>query len=181
MIRYAVILGLLSATLAFAQDSATSQATQEPAKRPISPSARLAAAKTAYVKNGGGSDVPFNLIENALEGWPHFILVDSPEHADVIIQIDAPYSESSTSLSSSTNDNQKPVTKKTEPDVDIIKMTVFDAKTHLPLWASSERPKSGFREKTRDDNLIAASEKLLARFRDRLEPPTADAAPAEKK
>lgn len=177
MIRFALVLALLSSTFSFAQQPSS----QEPAKRPISPSARLAAAKTAYVKNGGGSDVPFNLIENALEGWPHFVLVDSPEQADVIIEIAAPYSESGTSVSSSTGDNQKPTTKKTEPDVDVIKLTVFDAKTHLPLWGSSERPKSGFREKTRDDNLIAASEKLLARFRDRMEPPPADAAPAEKK
>ena len=181
MFRLVLVLLLFSATAAFTQEAATSQSPQDSSKRPISPSARLAAAKTAFVKNGGGSEIPFNLIENALEGWPHFVLVDSPQQADVIIEIAAPYSESGASLSSSTDDKQKSPTKKTEPDVDIVKLTVIDAKTHLPLWASSERPKGSFREKTRDENLIAAAEKLLQRFRDRLEPPPAGAAPAEKK
>ena len=45
----------------------------------LSPSARLAAAKTVFMKNNGGSEVPFNVISGGMEGWARFILVDSPE------------------------------------------------------------------------------------------------------
>jgi hypothetical protein len=50
---------------------------------------------------------------------------------------------------------------------------VYDAHTHLMLWTGIQRPKGAFKDKNRMDNLVEASEKLLAQFRDRLEPPTA--------
>ncbi len=174
-------LALLSSVSVFAQQPAAPASPQQETKRPISPAARLAAAKTAYMKNGGGSDVPFNLIENAVEGWPRFILVDSPEQADVIIQVDAPFSLNSTSVSTSDGQNQTKADKKAqEQDVEIIKLTIIDARTHLPLWGATERPKGGFRAKTRDENLIAASQKLLERLHERLDPQPTDAAPEKK-
>ena len=56
----------------------------------VSPSARLAAAKTVFVKNNGGSEIPFNVISGGLEGWGRLLLVDSPGQADIIIEVTSP-------------------------------------------------------------------------------------------
>jgi len=178
MIRIAVVLVLLSAVFSFAQEQQTpASKPQTPDRALISPLARLKAAKTVYVKNLGASDVPYNVIENGLEAWPRLVVVDSPDQADVILQVEAP-----DSAPPSPSDDQAQVGKvKHQVQIDTIKLTVLDARSHLPLWSSVEHPKDSFREKTRDDNLVQASEKLFARLHDRLEPPPADAASKEKK
>lgn len=180
MIRLALLLTLLSCTLAMAlpqEQQPSARPPETPNRALISPAARLKAAKTAYLKNGGGSEIPFNVIENGLEGWPHFVLVDSPEQADVIIQVDAPYVNGGVTVSSSDSQSAKNVKNY---DVDDITLRVIDAKTHLPLWSSVEHPKGGFKERTRDDNLVQASERLFDRLRARLEPPPADTATEKK-
>ena len=171
MNRTATVIVLLFAAFSFAQD-------QKPAATPISPSARLAAAKTAYLRNGGGSEIPYNVIESGVEGWGRFTLVDSPQQADVIIEVQAPEEETGTSVSSSDGHS---ASASHDTSVAIIKLTVYDAKTHLPLWTVVERPKGGFKEKTRNDNLVKAAEKLVSEFRDRLEPPPAEPPAAKAK
>jgi len=173
MVRATILLILLLASaVSFAQD-------QKASATPVSPSARLAAAKTAFVRNGGGSEIPYNVIESGIEGWGRFTLVDSPVQADVIIEVQAPEEQNGTSVSSST-DSGGHVTSNSSRDISvaIIKLTVYDSRTHLLLWSGYERPKGGFKEKTRDDNLVKAAETLVSRFRDHLEPPPADAKPA---
>jgi hypothetical protein len=167
--RYAAIILFLLCTSALLGQV---QPDQKPT--PISPSARLAAAKRAYVKNAGGSDIPFNVIESGIEGWGRFTLVDSPRDADVIIEVESPEEDSGATVSSSTDTRgHSSTTSSRDITVSIIKLTVYDAHTHLPLWTANERPKGGFKEKTRDDNLVKSAERLLSRFRDRLEPPPA--------
>jgi hypothetical protein len=165
-----VIVLMLFASLCFAQE-------QKPVNPPVSPAARLMAAKTAYVKSIGESETPYNVIESGLEGWPRFMLVDSPQKADVIIEIAAKEEESGTSVSSS-SDSGKKTHINHDLNVTEIKLTVYDSRTHLPLWTASERPKGGFKDKTREDNLLKASQTLLQKFRDRMEPLPAE--PASK-
>ena len=156
---------LCIAGFAFAQEQ------KAPALPPISPSARLAAAKTAFMKNGGGSDVPFDVIQGGVEGWGRFTLVDSPKNADVVIELQAPEDDNGVSVSSSTGAGGKS-SSKTSRDVSVsmIKLLVYDAHTHAMLWTATEHPKGAFKDKARMDNLVEASEKLLSQFRDRLEP-----------
>jgi hypothetical protein len=52
-----------------------------------------------------------------------------------------------------------------------IKMVVADARTHLTLWAASDQPKGGFRQRARDEHLVEAAQRLLTKFRERIEPP----------
>ncbi len=168
MKRFAILLLLLS-TVTFAQE-------QKPATPPVSPTARLAAAKTAYLKSVGEADTPFTVIQSGLEGWPRFILVESADKADVVIQVETKEDENGVSVSSDANG------KKTRINHDInvteIKLIVYDAKTHLSLYTAVERPKGGFKDKTRADNLVKASQDLLQKFRDRMEPlPKSDEAP----
>jgi len=177
---WAIVTLLLMSAMAHAQ--AQNQAEDAKDTKPfVPPAARLQAAKTAYLKNGGGSEIPYNVIESGLEGWGRFTLVDSPAQADIVIQVDSPEEDTGTSVSSSADANGHSSTASSRNiTVDIIKITVFDARTHLPLWTANERPKGGFKEKTRDDNLVKAAENLVSRFRDRLEPLPADPSPSDK-
>jgi len=146
----------------------------------VSPSARLAAAKAIFMKNNGGSEIPFNVISGGMEGWGRFFLVDSPEQADIVIEVTSPDDDHSSQNTSKTKlgakgrmeDSASSRTANEGP----IKMVVSDARTHLTLWAASENPKGGFRQRARDEHLVEAAQRLITKFRERIEPPL----PAEK-
>jgi len=146
----------------------------------VSPSARLAAAKTVYMKNKSGSDTPFNVISGGMEGWARFILVDSPEQADIVIEITAPdddrSSQSASKAKVGTNGRMEESARSQDVYDGPIKMVVSDARTHLTLWAASDQPKGGLRQRARDEHLVEAAQRLLTKFRERVEPPP----PAEK-
>ena len=171
-----VVVGLIPGIL-LAQEKPPAPPEQ---KHPVyaSPSARLAAAKTVFVKNKGGSDVPYNVISGALEGWARFVPVDSPEQADIVIEVTSPDDDNHSSTTSKThvglNGRMEDSTSTTRNVYEgPIKMVVSDARTHLTLWAASEQPKGGFRQHARDEHLVEAAERLVAKFRARLEPPPA--------
>jgi hypothetical protein len=50
-------------------------------------------------------------------------------------------------------------------------MSVYDQKTKLPLWSGTEQPKFAMKRNAKENNLLAAAQKLFERFRDRVEPP----------
>ncbi|MGA1998822.1 MAG: hypothetical protein ABSG52_02425 [Terriglobales bacterium] len=144
----------------------------------VSPSARLAAAKTVFMKNNGGSETPFNVISGGMEGWARFLLVDSPEQADIVIEITSPddghtsQSGSKTKVGSKGRMEDSASTTRNEYEGPI-KMVVSDARTHLTLWAASDQPKGGLRQRARDEHLVEAAQRLITKFRERIEPPPA--------
>jgi len=172
--RWIAILCLLSGLSAFAQEQPP-----EPRKY-MTPQARMAAAKTVYLRNAGGTDIPFNVIQAGIESWPRYLVVNSPDQADLIIEVLSPEEISkNTSVgakvgtkggqaapSSSANDAFAPTP--------IIKLTVFDAKTKVVLYSASERPKNAWKEKARTDSQIECAQKLLALLHNRVEPPKAE-------
>ena len=139
---------------------------QEAQKQPISPTQRLVAAKTAYIKNGGGNDMPFNIISSGIEGWGKWIPADSAENADIVIEITSYVNDVGSTKELDEKGNEKP-----HPSVVNIKLVVSDARTHLPLWTGNERPKGAYKQKSVEENIAEASEKLLQRLHDRVEPP----------
>jgi hypothetical protein len=154
----------------------------EPANKPVyvSPSARLAAAKTAVVLNAGGSDVPYNVISNGIEGWGKYRLVDERPKADIVIEVISPEEETS-SVSTKTRVNSSGRAEESSSTTrnlsnGAIKLVVSDAKTRIVLWSASEQPKGALRQRAREDHLVEAASRLLAKFRERIEPP----APASK-
>lgn len=167
---------VFSVAACLAQDSPTEQ---KPV-RSISPYARLNVARTAFVRNGGGSDVPFNIVESAILESGRFVLVSKPEQADIIVEITSPEEEGGASKSESKNKTsftgmgQKP--KEEEPKEDkppatpIVKLVVYDARTKVPLWSAMEQPKGGFKKQTRDDNVIESTQHLIAKLRQRIQP-----------
>src|SRR6476659_3504026 len=60
------------------------------AKPVLSPTVRLQAAKTAYVKNMDGSSIGADTITTTLEGWGRYRVVDSPAKADLLIEVTSP-------------------------------------------------------------------------------------------
>jgi hypothetical protein len=149
---------------------------QEPKPEPpkfTTPLARLQAGKTIFLKSTGGNEIPFNVIESAMEGWGHYTVVNELEQADLIMEVSAPQ-ESAASISSSVSSDSASGKTTTSSTKDLtvlqIKLTVLDARNKVPLWTATERPKGGFKQKAREDNLIESSLKLFRQFRDRVEP-----------
>jgi hypothetical protein len=142
--------------------------------RPLTRAKNLATATTAYVKYGGGNRIPYDAIESALEGWAHYTLVETPEKADIIIEISAPEEggvsvSSSTSISGGRPDESTRTTRSISASQ--VRMSVYDQKTKLPLWSGTEQPKFAMKRNAKENNLLAAAQKLFERFRDRVEPP----------
>ena len=159
--------------------AAWSQETDAPVPKknpPVMPTSRLAAAKTAFIKNAGGSSIPFNSIASSMDGWGRFVMVNSPEQADIILEVSSPNSGSGVSVSSktdtSTRTGQPETSTSTTRDLSSgpIRLTVIDGKSKSVLWTGSEQPKFAMRKKSLEDNLVEASEKLFTKFHDRVEP-----------
>ncbi len=147
---------------------------------PMTASGRLAAARTAYVKNAGGTSIAFKVIDSAIGDSGRFTMVDVPEKADIVIEVSAPEEGGGVSVSSSTS--RSPVTGSATQSTSTtrkissgpVKMVVLDGKSKAVLWTGSEQPKFAVKQKAREDNLVEAAQRLVARFRERLE-----AAPAQ--
>jgi hypothetical protein len=147
---------------------------------PMNPFTRLTAAKTIFIKNGGGSDIPFNVIESAMEGWGRYEIVHSADKADLILEVTSPTENSGggVSISSSTKaDGSGRPEQSTSTSRDIsssggpVKIVVYDAHSKAALWSATEQAKSAMRQKGREDNLVQAAEKVFTKFHDRIEPP----------
>lgn len=147
---------------------------------PISPSARLAAAKNVFVKNvAGGSDLPFNVISGAIESWPRFIMVDSPEKADIVIEVSAPIQTGMSMYGSqeeakAAGHKDRPETEGRQLDISDIRMRVYDPRSKIVLWSGVDQMK-GFaaKQRTKADKIVEASQRLFSKFHDAVEPPPA--------
>lgn len=157
---------------------------QEQEKKPVvqTPATRLAEARSAQiVRTRGGSNIPYDVIKSTMDGWMRFTLVDTPEKADIIVEI-VTSGESSVQVSSSAGVSQESgrpqQSSSSRKDIspEEITMTVFDAKNKRVLWRSTEKVKSAMKQKTKENNLVEAAERLVSKFHDRLEPPPPPAA-----
>jgi hypothetical protein len=170
MATLAVTLSVLVASAAAQEQNAPQQK-----KTPITASARLAAAKTAFVKYAGGSSIPYRVVSSAMEGWGQFTLVDRSDKADIIVEVSAPDTDSGVSVSgsskpsSSTGRMEESTTTSRQLSTAPVKMLVYDARSKLPLWSATEQPKFAVKQKTREDNLVDAAQQLMTKFREQVE------------
>lgn len=162
--------------------SAAACAQTEVAKKtvPLSVSGRLAAAKTVFLKNTGGSQIPFNVIVDGIDGWGRLTRVNDAAAADLVIEISSPSDGSSVTVSSSTKHSERngrqeeSVTTSRDLSNAPIKLVIFDGRSRAALWSASEQPKSALRQKNRQDNVVEAAQKLLSKLRERVEPTAAE-------
>jgi len=136
-------------------------------------SARLTSAKNVLVTRARGSNIPYDVIKSTLDGWGRFTIVESLDHADLLVQVSTT-GDNSFGVSSSNNlasDNDRSTRTSKDFSSSDITMTVYDAKTKRVLWIASETAKFAVKEKARENNLVEAAERLTSKFHDRLEPP----------
>jgi len=171
--------GLLFPSILILLTSGISAFSQQPAeKKPLieTPSMRLAAAKNIFITRTHGSRIPLDVIRSTMEGWERFTFVETPEKADLIIEISSTGDSgvqvsSSSKVSPETGEEEKSNSTRKDISPTDIKMTVFDSRNKRALWAASESVKFAMKEKGKENNLVEAAERLAAKFHDRLEPP----------
>ena len=152
-----------------------------PRTETMSPAARLASARSVFLKRAGGSDIPFTVIGESIQGWGHFVVVNTPEKADLILEVEAPEDTNGLTIGSSS----RSTTPSGEPDRSSstwlskqntggdVKLIVHDARTGNVLWRAAEQAKSSLRKTSRENSLVEAAERLFVKFHDRIEPPPA--------
>ena len=169
---FVIIVTLAIALPLLAQD----QPPTEP-KKTVSTLARLQAAKTIFLRSEGVTDVPFNVIQAGMESWPRYMIVNSPDKADIILEVQVPEDTAATAALSTNKDENsgghsaKKDTSKDNPAILFIRLTVMDAKTKAMLFSDTQRPKNSWKEKNRTDNEIECAQKLFTSFKNRVEPP----------
>jgi hypothetical protein len=178
LLRSAIILGMFSLILPGQNAAAQEQTAPAPAKPTfVTPSQRLMNAKTVYLRNAGGSSIPFDVINGEFEGWGRFTVVESPAKADLVVEVTSPEDiKASTTTGSHISASGAPeqtTTTSREIGSDRVKMVVQDAKSHIVLWASTQQAKSAMKQRSYNDNLVEAGQKLMRQFHDRIEPPPA--------
>jgi hypothetical protein len=159
--------------------SGISAFSQQPAeKKPLieTPSMRLAAAKTVFITRTHGSRIPLDVIKSTMEGWERFTFVETPDKADLVIEISSTGDSgvqvsSSSKVSPETGQEEKSNSTRKDISPTDIRMAVFDSRNKRPLWAASESVKFAMKEKGKENNLVDAAERLASKFHQRLEPP----------
>jgi hypothetical protein len=166
---------LITAFLVFA--SGFSARAQQPAeKKPLieTPSMRLAAAKNVFITRTHGSRIPLDVIKSTMEGWERFTFVETPDKADLIIEISSTGDSgvqvsSSSKVSPETGQEEKSNSTRKDISPTDIKMMVFDSRNKRPLWVATESVKFAVKEKGKENNLVDAAERLASKFHQRLE------------
>jgi hypothetical protein len=170
---------ILAVALLAALSCSAQQGSKDAPKPSLSPTARLQAATTAYVKNVDGSAIGVDTISTTLDGWGRYKLVNSPEKADLLIEVTSPDDEdggvsvsssSGTSRTSGRYEQSTNSSRSLSTGSGTMRMVVRDAKTKLTLWGASEQVKGGMKKNTRENNLVGAAQKLVGKFHDRVEP-----------
>jgi hypothetical protein len=159
---------LLAATLTAAQE--------EPAKpTSVSPVVRLAAAKSVFVKNAGGSDIPFEVIRLGFSEWGRFTVTQDAAKADLVAEVTSPddgkkkKEENGGFQASSGSGRRSEAPAPTSTRSDVL-LAVYDGKVRVTLWSATEQPKGVEKGMSREDKLAAAGARLMARFKERLDP-----------
>lgn len=141
------VFAALSSTIAMAQNSAS------PAAGPVPPALRT--AKKIFVSNGGAdsglfphpfsgdSNRAYNQIYTALKTANQWQLVSDPSQADLVLELrlTAPYGPSDP-------DKQKGAS---DP-LPMLRLAVYDGKTHYVLWALTETIGGANLQKSHDKN-----------------------------
>jgi hypothetical protein len=149
---------------------------QAPEKRPLieTPSMRLAAARNVFITRIHGSRIPVEVIRSTMEGWGRFTMVESPEKADLIIEISSTGDSgvqvsSSSKVSPESGREEKSSSTRKDISPTEIKMTVFDSRNKRGLWTATESVRFAMKEKAKENNLVEAAERLASKFHERLE------------
>ena len=152
-------------------------ADQEKKPQVLTPAARLSSAKNVMVVRLRGSDIPYDTIRTTIEDWGRFTLVNARDKADLVIEVASVGGDGDVRVSGGTDfsptSGNMQSSSRSSKDLSSteVTMTVSDAQNKRVLWRGTESAKYAMRQKSRENNLVEAAEKLASKFHDRLEPP----------
>ena len=108
----------------------------------------IARAKSAFLTNGGGSDLAYDEFFAQIKKWGRFQVAPSPSEAEIIIQLKYFVEDKGTKVWSSTNtytgQTQVHSRQETDPQLEI---DIYDAKTKDLLWSVTNHRRLAVREK----------------------------------
>jgi hypothetical protein len=169
-----ILLNISVVGLHAQQTTPAPEAKPTPTEAPkVAPADRLVVAKNLFIKNTAGSEIPYNVINSGFEGWGRYVLVDTADKADLIMEISAPSDDSGARVTAKVNrETRQPesgYSSSKEFSSDPIKVTVYDAKSKRPLWSATDKPKFAMKQKARENNLVESAQRLFSKFHDRIE------------
>ena len=167
---------LLGFVLCGSMVSSAAQQSPAPSPLPANVANKLAFGKSAYIKNGHGGEIAYEAISSDIEGWGRFVLVDSPDKADFVVEVNSYQSgevRSTSNTDYATPDGKPKASAGASKDFSgsSVRMKIYEPKSERELWSGTEKVKSAFKKKAEEDNMVEASEKLFRRFHDQVEPP----------
>jgi hypothetical protein len=177
LMRSRFLLPILCCLTVYGQQTSSDKSQSRPAPT-VSATTRLLNAKTVFLKNIAGSDIPFEIVNNAIIGWPRYTVVDAADKADLLIEVSSPEGpkkkedSGGTSVRGSSGGRdpramESPSYSNSSTDV---RLVVRDAHTRAILWAGTEPAREAFRDSKTEENLEAATQKLVRKLQDRVEP-----------
>lgn len=166
----------LIVSIAFTVPAAVAQTASISRPLPANIAEKLAFGKTAYIKNDHASNIAFEAISSDIQGWGRFTTLDSPEKADLVVEISSYEGGGVTGTSKTdylTPDGKPQTSSGTSKNLSgsSVTMKVYESKTHRELWVGTEKVKGAFKKKSAEDNTVEAAENLFVRFHDSVEPP----------
>jgi hypothetical protein len=100
----------------------------------------------------GGQDRAYNQFYSDLERWGHYEIVSDPQQADLVfeLQLTAPLGPAEASKQKGASDPWP-----------MLRLVIFDRKTHYVLWALTESIEPANLQKTHDHNFDEALATLI--------------------
>jgi hypothetical protein len=149
---------------------------QEPSKPSIAPDARIAAAHSVFLRNAGGSDIPFEVISTSFSEWGRFTVEEDATKADLIVEVASPddgrkkkEENGGLKVGGSGHRSEAPAAAPASTRSDVL-MTVRDGKNKVALWSATEQPKGVEKGMSKEDKFAAAGARLMARFKEKIDP-----------
>lgn len=129
-------------------------------------------AKTVFLSNGGGSNLAYDSFYSEMKEWNKYVIVGSPEEADLIIELAYRVEDKGTRVWSTTNTytNKTQVHSTEIVDPQVI-LTIYDAKTKLSLWSETDHRRLARREKNREKETVNSAQRLVEDLKVRVNVP----------
>ena len=126
-------------------------------------------AKKVFIANGGGSDRGYDIFYADMKDWAKYELVNSPDEAELVMEISYRNEDGGTRVWSATNT----YTKATQVYSSAITwrflvLTIYDRKSQTVLWSTRNYPKGAYREKNREKEFYKAVHALVEALRKRM-------------
>jgi hypothetical protein len=128
-------------------------------------------AKKVFLTNGGGSNLAYDAFYSEMQKWGRYEIVGSPEAADVVIELAYMVEDRGTRVWSTTNtyNNTTQLHSRQLVDPQLV-LTIFDAKTKVSLWSTTDHRRLARREKNREKETINSAERLVEMLKERIAP-----------